>query len=192
MAPNLARRAALADAGIRILARSGARGLTHRAVDAEAKVPIGTASNYFRSRDALLQALGQRVFQRLAPPEDAAPAPPEEPPTRDQQIQLLSGVLRGVFSNADLYIALMELRLEAIRRPALRATLTETVRRNVEADVAYHRASGLPGGRTEVVLLHLCLDGLILDQLTLPGALGIESLETVVSQAVDRLVLPTA
>ena len=53
MPPNPVRRAQLADAGIRILAREGARGLTHRAVDAEAGVPTGTASNYFRTREAI-------------------------------------------------------------------------------------------------------------------------------------------
>lgn len=54
MRQNLARRAALVDAAIEVLAREGARGLTFRAVDAEARVPNGTASNYFANRDDLL------------------------------------------------------------------------------------------------------------------------------------------
>ncbi len=43
-----------------MLAESGARGLTHRAVDLAAGVPTGTASNYFASRDALIEALVER------------------------------------------------------------------------------------------------------------------------------------
>ena len=40
---NDQRRATLVDAAIEVLAREGARGLTFRAVDAEAAVPAGTA-----------------------------------------------------------------------------------------------------------------------------------------------------
>ena len=57
MVRNDERRSALADAGIRVLADEGARGLTHRAVDAAAGTPRGTASNYFPSRDELIAAL---------------------------------------------------------------------------------------------------------------------------------------
>ena len=70
MRQNPERRMALIDAAIEVLADQGARGLTFRAVDNQAGVPIGTASNYFPNRDALLTQAGQRVFQRLDP--DAA------------------------------------------------------------------------------------------------------------------------
>ena len=69
-------------------------------------------------------------------------------------------------------MALLELRLEATRRPALRESLTATVRARFEADVAFHEQAGAPGGRQAVALLHHAMEGLILDQLTLPGALG--------------------
>ena len=71
MARNIERRRTLADAGLSILAGEGARGLTHRAVDRKAGVPTGTATNYFRTRDALISALVDRIGERLAPaPED--------------------------------------------------------------------------------------------------------------------------
>ena len=70
MVSNPQRRDLLADAGLRVLATAGARGLTHRAVDREAGVPAGTASNYFRSRDALLNGLAERIFTRMAPTPD--------------------------------------------------------------------------------------------------------------------------
>ncbi len=50
------RRAAIAGACIRILARQGAKGLTHRAVDKHLKMPEGSTSYYFRTRDALWRA----------------------------------------------------------------------------------------------------------------------------------------
>lgn len=47
----------VADAAVTVLARDGLRGLTHRAVDAEAGLPDGSTSNCFRSRSALLEAV---------------------------------------------------------------------------------------------------------------------------------------
>lgn len=44
-----------------VLARSGARGLTHRAVDAAAGLPDGSTSNCFRSRAALVEAIVARL-----------------------------------------------------------------------------------------------------------------------------------
>src|SRR5829696_9108110 len=67
MRQNPARRAALLDAAIEVLAQEGSRGLTLRAVDKEASVPTGTASNYFSNRDELLTQAGARVYERLLP-----------------------------------------------------------------------------------------------------------------------------
>ncbi|WP_231509684.1 hypothetical protein [Streptosporangium roseum] len=50
------------------MAESGGRGLTHRAVDAAADVPPGTAKNYFPTRDALVRAVAERcvgLYHRL-------------------------------------------------------------------------------------------------------------------------------
>lgn len=51
----------VADAAVTVLARDGLRGLTHRAVDSEAGLPHGSASNCFRTRSALLQAIVDRL-----------------------------------------------------------------------------------------------------------------------------------
>ena len=61
--PNAQRRAQLADAAIDLLVESGVHGVTHRAIDRRAELPAGTASNYFRSREALLVAVTQRVTE---------------------------------------------------------------------------------------------------------------------------------
>jgi len=86
-------------------------------------------------------------------------------------------------------MALLELRLEASRRPALRDALTETLRTNYEADVAFQESADVPGGRREVQLLHLALDGLLLDRLTVPDALDLGDVDQVVDELVDLLVL---
>jgi DNA-binding transcriptional regulator YbjK len=116
MVSNPQRRELLADAGLRVLARAGARGLTHRAVDREAGVPAGTASNYFRSRDALLNGLAERIFARMeAGPDDLARLE-----GRGRMADYLLDIVRRTTREPDLMRALFELRLEGARRPELR------------------------------------------------------------------------
>jgi AcrR family transcriptional regulator len=55
------RRRQIADAAIELLGSKGARGLSHPRVDQHAGLPVGTASYYFRTRKALLQATAERV-----------------------------------------------------------------------------------------------------------------------------------
>ena len=62
--PELPRRRQLADAAITVLARTGMRGLTHRAVDAEAALPAGSTSNHFRTRRALTIGVVDRLAER--------------------------------------------------------------------------------------------------------------------------------
>ncbi|MEV4810828.1 TetR/AcrR family transcriptional regulator [Micromonospora avicenniae] len=187
MARNVERRAALADAGLRVLAATGARGLTHRAVDAEAEVPVGTASNYFRSRDALLGALGERIMERFAPDEEVLAALGAREPSLELFTDYVRYIVERTTRQPELTRALFELRLEAVRRPDLARILGGTLRRGYRDDVAFHVASGLPGGAFEVALLHYAMDGLLLDLLTTSIDAGFDA-DEVVSAFVSRLV----
>lgn len=184
---NAQRRTELVDAAIEVLADQGARGLTFRAVDARAVVPAGTASNYFASRDDLLVQAGGRIYQRLAP--DAATMTRSLTGPRDQQrvLELTRDLARRVQDYRVGHLALLELRLAATRRPALQEVLTRTVRDDLEANIAYHLDSGLPGDATTVVLLYLALNWLVVERLTLPGVLdGVGGLSA--DDLVDALV----
>ena len=187
MARNPERRALLADAGLRVLADAGARGLTHRAVDAEAGVPTGTTSNYFPSRAALLAGLAERIFDRIAPD----PAVLADLGRREPSLALMTDYLRDIVARTTrepgLTRALFELRLEAARRPELRSALGGVLRQGYADDVAHHLAAGLPGGAYEVALLHYAVDGLLLDLLTTSIDAGFDT-EQVVSDLVSRLV----
>ncbi len=55
------RRTQIADAALAVVSEQGLKGLTHRAVDAQAGVAVGTTSNYFRNRAALVGAAVDRV-----------------------------------------------------------------------------------------------------------------------------------
>lgn len=185
---NPQRHAELTDAGLRVLAGAGARGLTHRAVDAEARVPPGTTSNYFRSRGELLEALGSRIFDRLSPQPDVIDQLAVPEPSVDLVVAYVRDIVSRVLAEPSLSLALLELRLEAARHPALAATLNATLHRNFEADVAFHIECGLPGGRREVRLLHFAINGLILDLLTASIGLDDADLDGVIANLVTRIV----
>ncbi|NYI94304.1 DNA-binding transcriptional regulator YbjK [Streptomonospora nanhaiensis] len=185
---NDERRAALVDAAIEVLAKEGARGLTFRAVDAEAGVPVGTASNYFANRDDLLTQAGARVYERLQPDDATVARQRSAEPTRETYAALMRELVARISAFRTGYLALLELRLEATRRPDLRAVLTERVRADVAANVSYHQDSGLPGDATAVKLLYLAFNWLIVEQLTLPEVFTEAERERLVEAAVDRIV----
>ncbi|MEQ0557836.1 TetR family transcriptional regulator [Amycolatopsis sp. NEAU-NG30] len=184
---NPERRAALLDAAIEVLAREGARGLTFRAVDQQAGVPAGTASNYFASRGDLLKQAGERVYERLVD-EDVIAGGLEGPRDRARVTELMHALVDRVAAFPTGFLALLELRLEATRRPELRDVLTARIRTDVEFNVAYHEKSGLPGDGTMVVLLWLALNWLIMERLTLPGLFTDEQRRDLVTALVDRLL----
>ncbi|KOU33548.1 TetR/AcrR family transcriptional regulator [Streptomyces sp. WM6378] len=187
---NDERRAALIDAAIEVLAGEGARGLTFRAVDTEAAVPVGTASNYFANRDDLLTQAGARVYERLQPDEATIARQQAGAPDRETYVMLMHELVDRISAFRTGYLALLELRLEATRRPDLRTVLTERVRADLDANVAYHVAAGLPGDATSVRLLYLAFNWLIVEQLTLPGVFSQAEREQLVTAAVDRIVTP--
>lgn len=189
MARNVERRTLLSDAAVRVLAQQGARGLTHRAVDTEAGVPPGTVSNYFATRDAIIDSILERISDRLAPSvEDVAAKPRTN--AREAFAYYLRDIVRRLTTDKDAAVALFELRLEATRRPHVANILTQWLRDGLDADVAFNERQELPGGRDDIVIFHYAITGFILDQITIPIDSTVNTDETI-----DRLVaslLPVA
>ncbi|SPL92909.1 Transcriptional regulator, TetR family [[Actinomadura] parvosata subsp. kistnae] len=186
MRRNPERRQALIDAAIEVLAREGARGLTFRAVDAEAAVPPGTASNYFANRDDLFTQVGGRIYERLLPDEATIARGREGVQDEARYAELMHELVDRVSAFNSGYLALLELRLESTRRPELRAVLTKRIREDIDANIGYHAASGLPGDSTSVVLLYLALNWLIVERLTLPDIFTEQEVHELVDAAVRR------
>ncbi|QTX03483.1 TetR/AcrR family transcriptional regulator [Agromyces archimandritae] len=181
MVRNEERRRAIADAGVRVLADEGSRGLTHRAVDQAAGVPAGTTSNYFRSRDALIDGLVERIGERLSPAPETLER--RDPPTRELFAWYLRDIVRRMADDREVTIALYELRLEATRRPELAERLGAWQRAGFAADVAFNEQTGLPATRTDVALFRYAIEGLLFDRLTTP----IDP-DTPIDDIVDELV----
>jgi DNA-binding transcriptional regulator YbjK len=188
MRQNPERRTALIDAAIEVLAAQGARGLTFRAVDTQAGVPIGTASNYFPSRDALLVQAGQRVFERLDPGAAVVGEALALPRTRESVDRLMHEMVGRITAFGSGYLAMMELRLESTRRPELREVLTEQIRANVQENIDFHLSSGMPGDADTVVLLYLALNWLIVERLTLPELFDDKRADALITAAVNQIV----
>ncbi|MET9215495.1 MULTISPECIES: TetR/AcrR family transcriptional regulator [unclassified Nocardia] len=190
MRTNPERRQALLDAAIEVLAGEGARGLTFRAVDKQAGVPVGTASNYFTSRDELLTQAGTRFYEVVQPTEETMALVSEGPKTVENITALMKEVVGRLESHRTAYLALLELRLEATRRPELREVLTERVRADLDFNVRNHLASGQPGDEASVLLLYLALNWLIVEHLTLPGIFTEQQSMELIETAVERAIRP--
>lgn len=190
MRQNPERRTALIDAAIEVLADQGARGLTFRAVDKQAGVPIGTASNYFANRDVLLTQAGQRVFERLDPGAEVVGDALALPRTRESVATLMHEMVGRITAFRSGFLAMLELRLEATRRPELAKVLTAQIRENLQENIDFHLGSGMPGDAETVVMLYLALNWLITERLTLPEVFGEERTKELITAAVDRIVPP--
>ena len=168
MVRNPERRALLADAAVEVLAQQGSRGPTHRAIDAAAGVPRGTTSNYFASRDDIIDAILARIGERLSPDPALHAELATRPPGIDLFTEYLRDIVRRLTADPAVTIALVELRLEATRRPHVAEALGTGRRDGLAADVEFNAAMGLPGDRDDIALFHYAIDGLVFDRLTAP------------------------
>lgn len=173
------RRTQLAEAALEVVAREGLRGLTHRAVDAAAEVPVGTTSNYFRSRAALLAAVSVRMAERDL--ELVRALGGGAPETLDQFSDGLAGtVLTLVHDHADLTRVRLTLSLDqpdTVTEPHARMTA------DVERVLA---ALGVEDAQARAVAVADYCDGLMLHALTARRGRPLE--RSAVAAAIRRLV----
>lgn len=179
----------IADAALRVLAGAGSRGLTHRAVDRAAGLPVGSTSNHFRTREALLEAAARRHADLDAPPkvdiETVFAAGAEL--DRKQARQLVLAALDRVLDPEarPMLIARYELVLEAIRRPALQRVMDESRARFVGLAELLLRAGGCASPEAHGRQLIALLDGITIDHVhATPFALDRDGIE----QQLDRFL----
>ncbi|WP_154795699.1 TetR/AcrR family transcriptional regulator [Occultella kanbiaonis] len=171
---NPRRRDALADAAIEITAVAGVGGVTHRAVDRAAHVPIGTTANYFPSRDELLGAAARRVAELHLAESTAATAAAATKQAGDAAGRLTdllaASLVMAATTHRTRYLAIYELQLEAQRRPALAgalARLAEAAEAQTQAVHLALRDAGAPPGA--VPLLITLYGGALFMLVTGPG-----------------------
>lgn len=168
---NAQRRDELADAAIEIVVRNGLHGLSHRAVDEHANVPRGTTSNYFRTRDALLEATTRRlVALHFTLMEQRRPQSGKL--DRQALIKFLSGVLDEALTRyPGRYQAMLELALESTRKPEMRQAFIAVSGEAMKLTYDTHETTEQLS-REEVELLGVFYNGVLFTCLTMPEILN--------------------
>jgi DNA-binding transcriptional regulator YbjK len=179
------RRTVLADAAIDVLAGSGMRGLTHRAVDRAADLPPGTTSAYFRTRQALLTALVRRLVAldqaELQEIGAATPVP------RDAE-ELVAGLvafcaLRLNGEGRRRTLARYACAIESVHHPELREILVPRENAGRRVAVEFLSREGVRDAEERTVTLLTCVDGLVFDRLVNGGAVTEEEMRGLVASA---------
>lgn len=175
------RRDAIADAAIHLVATRGLRGLTHRAVDAEAGLPPGSTSYYLRTRSALLTACVDRMLTR-----DVTGMPPPGADPIELIAELTAGLARD---RPDDLVARYELSLEASRQPDLRAAIEQGGRQLRTMLGQLLAELGIPDPETAAWPVAAMLDGLMYDRVAGVGStLSPEAFESAVRRSVTALI----
>ncbi|MGN9847594.1 TetR/AcrR family transcriptional regulator, partial [Nonomuraea sp. H19] len=159
----------LADTAMRLIDEVGLAGVTHRAIDAAAGVPVGTTSNYFRTRSALYEAISHRILDQQFAALQAAPA---TPPDREDLVDSLTAAIDdGSGPARNRYLARFELSLEAARNPRLAALMRELRAVTLRIRTAQIRAIHPAATDEQLDALGSLLTGVTFDRITLgvPG-----------------------
>ncbi|MFH8406305.1 TetR/AcrR family transcriptional regulator [Streptomyces sp. NPDC018019] len=151
------RRQRIVEAAIRVVGERGIAGLSHRAVAAEADVPLGSTTYHFASLDDLLMAALRQVNgEWLAGIEAWARGVDPAAPLADELTRLVEESLAGDRAQVELEY---ELYLAALRHEAVRPLAAECLDTMAEL---LQRRTGDPGIARALVGL---IDGLMLQHL---------------------------
>lgn len=167
------RRDLLLEAAIRVISEQGMRGLTHRAVEAEAGVPHGSTTYYFGTRHELLTALMQYMAERgRRETEPIAHAMTMMLADRSKPVDIDSlarAYVAWIDASAEIELARYELQVTGARDPEMKRLMTETCdvfRRMCEPIVV---ACGSSDPKRDSHILQAALDGWMFDRLTHAG-----------------------
>lgn len=150
------------DAAIELLGTQGLKALTHRRVDQEARLPPGSTSNYFRTRDALLTGVVDAIVEREIAGAGAAFAPTSADEFLDALVALLDRVTRD---QRTVTTARLVLFLEASHDPSLREALWRGRTLIAAALEPVLRGLGARDPHTSAGALMACSEGLILHRI---------------------------
>ncbi|MEL3946471.1 MULTISPECIES: TetR/AcrR family transcriptional regulator [Streptomyces] len=144
------------EATVRVIARDGAAGVTHRTVAREAELPTTATTYYFSSIDALLTAALTQCMEEDSARIEALVGAPDDGVDKRRSLALL---MAEILTPPGHLLAEFELCLLAVRRPEQRAA----TRRWKEALAAFARA--FTDDPLRVKLFTQAYDGLLLQGL---------------------------
>jgi DNA-binding transcriptional regulator YbjK len=162
------RRRRIVEATLAVIGRGGVDAVTHRAVAAEAGVPLAATTYYFSSKTELVQEALELVIARSAELVDERTAVDGEIGC-DELVERLAAFAEAQLDDREApLIAQYELMLEAGRREHLRPLAERWSEAYMGGLVELVRASPLPDPERSAELLSALIEGALLDQLSLP------------------------
>jgi DNA-binding transcriptional regulator YbjK len=163
-----ARRGAILDAALAVVARDGTGAVTHRAVAKAARVPLAATTYYFASRDdLLLEAFRHLTAQRIAALADALAVLPERMSAEVAAAGWAHALAENLRDGAHV-VSELELHLEASRRPELRAVHATWEARAMDYFTAAMRAMGSRKPVPDAALVLAVLTGLEIGEVVNP------------------------
>ncbi len=186
-----ARRTALLDATLRVVARDGASAASHRAVASEADVPLGSTTYYFASRDemlveALQHAAATEIDAIRARLDRLTARAPGSVDWTQEVVAYVMDQLRP--EGTPTLLARYQLQLEAVHRPELRAIYGAWTTAGLELAQTMLRAAGSKDPTADAPVLVAALDGVALNQLILlDGRARSRAVRTLITRLMDRL-----
>ena len=181
-----ARRREIVEAALTLLGRGGSGSVTHRAVAAEAGVPLAATTYYFATKDELvLEAFALAMTEDVAALGAAEPLDADDPPTVPQVAAWLAGLLLPALDDdRAARLVLLELEIEAARRPALAPLSRAWTDAYVRTVAPVLARLGSPEPERDAWIVVTALEGMKLELL----ASGERDAEAVLLSAIERLV----
>lgn len=168
-APSEHRRRSILDAVLRVVAEGGVDAVTHRRVAAAARVPLGSTSYYFASRDDLLrEAFRQHAGDVYGSLDALAEGRPLG--SADDLVAFLVEMVRRELVDPSMVLVEYELIVRAARDPEL-AREVNVYERNLAARLAEAlERLGVPSPLEAARTLIALVRGFELERLTRPAA----------------------
>jgi DNA-binding transcriptional regulator YbjK len=166
------RKTLIADAAIALLGSAGAKGLTHRAVDAQAELPEGSTSFYCRTRsDLLALTLKRHAWIDLQDLHADAQHMTKDGFDRAQFVDLLLARLTHWLSPARRahLVTRFQLILMAVSDPTLAGTLAEQRQQFLLGTQAALKRVGIRQASKVAPRLVATFDGILLDHIHAGG-----------------------
>jgi TetR/AcrR family transcriptional regulator, regulator of biofilm formation and stress response len=163
-----ARRDALLDAVLRVVAEVGVDAVTHRRVAEAAGLPLASTTYWFESKEHLLTAALERAADRDIERLQAflGETPEQAPDPVGLAVDAILGPNAGSGpSSRGWLLATYALMLEAARMPALRDVTARWTDAYLEAIPPLLAAAGSRHARSDAGLLLAAADGLLVQQL---------------------------
>ena len=159
-----ARRGAIIEAAVKIIATRGLNAVTHRAVAREAKVPLAATTYYFASKDEILkealESLSGAEVERLNKlAEEIDKLKPEE-----TGAALAKALIGESEEGRRGWLAQFEIYLEAARHPSLRPAIEQRRAAFVALAEVTLRKAGAPDPEKRAEIAVAGINGILLDR----------------------------